>query len=198
MVLLLSLFLLSLLLPLLYLFSNFWQIFVFEPTHTWHCCVSFLFKRFLFTFSLFFRLLLLILLRSLLFFGSSYLKCATGTQSERGRGRSRESVREASEGGSEQVSDCLLLLPCAPSSYFSIGNFSRCDFDLLRLVSESESKSPRVPTLQVRVCMFCLFLLLAHWICHLWVYVLRVNRNLLGCASISMIYHIASMAIDKQ
>lgn len=54
MVLLLSLFLLSLLLPLLYLFSNFWQIFVFEPTHTWHCCVSFLFKRFLFTFSLFF------------------------------------------------------------------------------------------------------------------------------------------------
>lgn len=143
MVLLLSLLLLSLLLPLLYLFSNFWQIFVFEPTHTWHCCVSFLFKRFLFTFSLFFRLLLLlILLRSLLFFGSSYLKCATGTQSERGRGRVWG--KRAREGVSKSAIVCLL------SSYFSIGNFSRCDFDL-RLVSKSES--PRVPTLQVRVCV---------------------------------------------
>lgn len=162
MVLLLSLFLLSLLLPLLYLFSNFWQIFVFEPTHTWHCCVSFLFKRFLFTFSLFFS--------SATSYSSSVssvfweqLFKVRDRHAKRTRQRQIEGECEGSERGREGVSKSAIV--CLLSSYFSIGNFSRCDFDL-RLVSKSES--PRVPTLQVRVCVFCLFLLLAHWICHLW------------------------------
>lgn len=147
MVLLLSLFLLSLLLPLLYLFSNFWQIFVFEPTHTWHCCVSFLFKRFLFTFSLFFS--------SATSYSSSVssvfweqLFKVRDRHAKRTRQREIEGECEGSERGREGVSKSAIV--CLLSSYFSIGNFSRCDFDL-RLVSKSES--PRVPTLQVRVCV---------------------------------------------
>lgn len=129
-----------------------------HSAYTWHRCVSFFFKRFLFTFSLFFFFSASSYSSSVSsVFGSSYLKCATGTQSERGRDRrSREGVSKSA---------IVCLLPCAVSS-FSIGNFSRCDFDL-RLAYPNPN--PREFQLSKFECVFCLFLLLAHWICHLWV-----------------------------